>query len=337
MNPIEVVGGGLAGLSVGLALCRSGVPVSLFEAGDYPRHRVCGEFISGLDESTVNSLGTAEFLGDAYPHRGVTYHLRDRPLRPFTLPAPALGISRRTLDARLAAAFVAAGGRLHTHTRVNENETPPGRVFAAGRRRKGPFWVGLKAHIRNLPLVNDFEVHLGDRAYVGLSHVESGSVNVCGIFAHRDVPARGSELLSSYLEAAGLKALAGRLRSAQMDPDSFCVTAAPLGDRSAAAGDRIWIGDACASIPPFTGNGLAMALQGAEIAVATLRDYARGKVSWAETIRVIGAAQRRRFRRRLLLASWIHPFFLERRRQSWLAALVGRQLLPFHAFYAALH
>jgi hypothetical protein len=80
-----------------------------------------------------------------------------------------------------------------------------------------------------------------------------------------------------------------------------------------------------------------MALQGAEIAVATLRDYARGKVSWAETIRAIGAAQRRRFRRRLLLASWIHPFFLERRRQSWLAALVGRQLLPFHAFYAALH
>jgi 2-polyprenyl-6-methoxyphenol hydroxylase-like FAD-dependent oxidoreductase len=210
-------------------------------------------------------------------------------------------------------------------------------VFAGGRRRKGPFWVGLKAHICNLSLVNDFEVHLGDRAYVGLSHVESGSVNVCGIFAQRDVAARGSELLPSYLDAAGLKGLADRLRSAQMDPESFCVTAAPLGDRSVTAGDRIWIGDACATIPPFTGNGLAMALQGAEIAVAPLRDYAHGKVSWAESIRAIAAAQRRRFRRRLMLASWLHPFFLERRRQSCLAALVGRHLLPFHAFYAALH
>jgi menaquinone-9 beta-reductase len=331
MLPIEIIGGGLAGLSVGLALRRRGVPVSLFEAGDYPRHRVCGEFISGLDASTVRFLGLEEFLADARPHIGVTYHLRDRPLRPFTLPAPALGISRRTLDARLAAAFVAAGGQLHTQTRLAEKETPPGRVFAAGRKRKGPFWVGLKVHVRHLALVNDFEVHLGERAYVGLSSVESGSVNVCGIFAQRDVPARGIDLLPSYLEAAD------RLRSAQMDPDSFCVTAAPLGDRGIAPCDRIWIGDACATIPPFTGNGLAMALQGAEIAVEPLCDYSRGKAGWADSIAAVADAQRRRFRRRLILASWLHPFFLERRRQSCLAALVGRHLLPFHAFYAALH
>jgi menaquinone-9 beta-reductase len=337
VRPIEIVGGGLAGLSVGLALQKSGVPVTLFEAGEYPRHRVCGEFISGLHESTVARLGVREFLADARPHLGVTYHLRDRPLPSLTLPAPALGISRHTLDARLADAFVAAGGTLHTQTRVPEKETPPGRVFAAGRKRKGPFWVGLKVHARNLQLANDFEVHLGDRAYVGLSHVETGSVNLCGIFAQRDVPARGSELLPCYLEASGLQALAARLRSAEIDPDSFCVTAAPLGDRSVVTSDRIWIGDACATIPAFTGNGLAMALQSAEIAVAPLSDYACGRASWTESVRAVAAAQRLRFRRRLLLASWFHPFFLERRRQSCLAALVGRHLLPFRAFYAALH
>ena len=54
---VEIVGGGLAGLSLGLALRRAGVPVTLHEAGEYPRHRVCGEFIAGLDERTRARLG----------------------------------------------------------------------------------------------------------------------------------------------------------------------------------------------------------------------------------------------------------------------------------------
>jgi 2-polyprenyl-6-methoxyphenol hydroxylase-like FAD-dependent oxidoreductase len=335
--PIEIVGGGLAGLSAGLALRRAGVPVTVFEAAGYPRHRVCGEFISGLGESTVSALGLKEHLADAAPHNAVTYYLRDRALRPFSLPGTAWGISRHTLDARLAAAFVKAGGDLRTHTRVPEGETPPGRIFAAGRRKKGPFWVGLKVHVRDFPLSNDFEVHLGDRAYVGLSRVETGEVNVCGLFAQRQVAARGPDMIPAYLEAAALGSLAGRLRAADMDRDSFCVTAAPLGDSRVAASDRIWIGDACASIPPFTGNGLAMALQGAELAVAPLRAYAAGLAGWGESIRAVGRAQRLRFRRRLMVASLMHPFFLESRRQQWLAALVSSQLLPFRAFYAAIH
>jgi flavin-dependent dehydrogenase len=335
--PIEIVGGGLAGLSTGLALRRAGVPVTVFEAGDYPRHRVCGEFISGLDQGTVARLGLGEFLADACPHRRAAYFLRDRALRPFSLPGTAWGISRHTLDARLARAFVAAGGDLRTRTRVPEDEAPAGRVFAAGRRRKGPFWVGLKVHLRGFSLSNDFEIHLGDQAYIGLSRVETGEVNACGIFARREVGERGFELLPAYLEAAGLGKLARRIRAADYDPDSFCVTAAPLGDRRVTESDRVWIGDSCASIPPFTGNGLAMALQGAELALEPLCAYASGKAGWAQSIRTIARAQRLRFRRRLFAASILHPFFLERRRQDWLAGLVSSRLVPFRAFYAVLH
>src|SRR5208283_751894 len=226
-------------------------PVTVYEAGGYPRHRVCGEFICGLDGGTRDRLGLREFLADARPHRSVTFHLRGRRLRPMALPAPAWGISRHTLDARLANAFVAAGGDLRTHTRVSEADSPPGRVFAAGRSRKGPFWVGLKVHVRNLRLFNDFEVHLGERSYVGLSYVETGAVNVCGIFAQRALAERGAGLLAAYLEASGLRALSQRLLEADADPSTFCVTAAHLGDRRVALSDRIRIGDACASIAPF--------------------------------------------------------------------------------------
>ena len=44
---ITIVGGGLAGLTLGIGLRQRGIPAEIFEAGTYPRHRVCGEFISG--------------------------------------------------------------------------------------------------------------------------------------------------------------------------------------------------------------------------------------------------------------------------------------------------
>ena len=47
-KPIQIIGGGLAGLTLGIALRRQEIPVTILEAGRYPRHRVCGEFISGL-------------------------------------------------------------------------------------------------------------------------------------------------------------------------------------------------------------------------------------------------------------------------------------------------
>jgi hypothetical protein len=79
-----------------------------------------------------------------------------------------------------------------------------------------------------------------------------------------------------------------------------------------------------------------MALEGAELAAGPLRAYSSGEASWEEAREAIASAQRARFRRRLLLASLLHPFFLGRRRQSLLAALVGSGLVPFRAFYAAL-
>jgi 2-polyprenyl-6-methoxyphenol hydroxylase-like FAD-dependent oxidoreductase len=140
----------------------------------------------------------------------------------------------------------------------------------------------------------------------------------------------------AYLGAAGMGELAERLRGAEIDAHSFCVTAAPLGDRRVADSDRVRIGDACATIPAFTGNGLAMALQGADLAVEPLQAYASGRASWEEAGRAIAGAQRRLFRRRLAVAGLVQPFFLERRWQALLAGLFNWQLVPVRAFYAAL-
>lgn len=161
-------------------------------------------------------------------------------------------------------------------------------------------------------------------------------MNACGIFAPQEHALRGFGLMLAYLGAAGLGKLADRIRDADPDPDSLCSCAASLGDRRVGPSDRVRIGDACASIPPFTGNGLAMALESAEMAAEPLQAYAASEASWQEARGAIAAAQCARFGRRLMIAGLIHPFFLGRVRQSILAAIVGSRLVPFGALYAAL-
>lgn len=334
---IEIVGGGLAGLSLGTALCRAGVPVVVFEAGDYPRHRVCGEFITGLTSATIARLGLAPLLADALRHREVAWFRHEELVRVQHLPSPALGLSRYALDARLAQAFTAAGGVLHPHTRMNTDDAPPGRVFATGRRRSRASWLGLKVHALGLPLTRDLELHLGDQCYVGLSRVEGEQVNICGLFRRRELCARGSDLILAYLQAAGLKALADRLAAAELDPASFCAVAAVGFDRRFPAADRVQVGDAGAMIPPFTGNGMAMAFQGAEVALGPLLAYAQGEMTWTAAGRAIDTRLRSRFQLRLASAALLHPYFLQPRRQRWLAGLTSARLLPLRPLYALLH
>ena len=62
LRTVEIIGGGLAGLSLGLGLRARGIPVRLIESGFYPRHRVCGEFITGLDEQTSSRLQLRELM-----------------------------------------------------------------------------------------------------------------------------------------------------------------------------------------------------------------------------------------------------------------------------------
>jgi flavin-dependent dehydrogenase len=46
MRAVHVVGGGPAGVMVAFAAMREGAPVRIFEKSAFPRHKVCGEFLS---------------------------------------------------------------------------------------------------------------------------------------------------------------------------------------------------------------------------------------------------------------------------------------------------
>ncbi len=335
---IEIVGGGLAGLSLGVALRHQGVPVTIHEAGDYPRHRACGEFIAGLAPATIAHLHLESALSGALVHRNVAWFIPGQPTRTQPLPEPALGLSRHTLDLRLAENFEALGGELRRRTRIVDRDIVAGRVSAMGRRRAAASrWIGLKVHARNLPLRQELELHLGDGGYIGLARIEDNQVNICGLFQRRPLSDSGPELLLHYARAIGLTELASRIAQAELVPESFCAVAALEFSRVADSPNEIRLGDAAAMIPPFTGNGMAIAFQSAEVALDPLVAFAEGKADWAATCAVTNAALSGRFRLRFASARALHPFLIQRRKQHWLGVLGRARLLPMRALYAALH
>ncbi|MEI8089495.1 MAG: FAD-dependent monooxygenase [Opitutaceae bacterium] len=336
-RPIEIIGGGLAGLSLGLALQNAGIAVRVIEAGNYPRHRVCGDFMTGLSNATVQSLGLKSLLADALQHQQVAWFYREQLICAQRLPSPALGLSRFTLDARLAHAFTAAGGELHRSTRAIDSDSVPGRILAHGRSRSESPWLGLKFHVHDLDLAQDLELHLGDEAYIGLAKVETGAVNVCGLFRRRNLTAPGPALLVAYLNAVGLPRLADRIARATFETGSFSAISALSYESVIPAPDTIRLGDAGGLIPPFTGNGMAIAFQSAETALPHVIAYARSDISWSVTCNHTNNALRRRFQHRLALARSLQPLLLAPNRQRFVAALARAHLLPLRLLYTLLH
>jgi len=333
LQTVEIIGGGLAGLSLGLGLRERGIPVRLIEAGSYPRHRVCGEFIAGLDEATSKALRLDRFLQHASPARGISWHEPGRPAIRHRLPSPAVCLSRFRLDAAMAEAFVASGGELSTRQRSPVG-TSEGRVLACGRRpvASSP-WIGLKQHFRHLALDDDLEVHLGRGAYVGLTRIEDSLVNVCGLFPRP----RGGEPCNiiTRTRAVGLPRLAERLAAADPVADSDCAVAGL--DYAANSGPPASLGDHQGLIPPFTGHGMTIALQSAAASLDHFEAWSRGTLGWPETLSRVSRALRRRFRRRIFVSRLLHPWLLDARRRSLVHVLQKSNLLPFGLLYRLSH
>ena len=330
---VEIIGGGLAGLSLGLGLRARGVPVRLAEAGTYPRHRVCGEFITGLDDRTRHELQLDDILAPARPAHHVSWFEPSRPVLRHTLPEPALCLSRHRMDSSMAEAFLAAGGELQANERTAP-EAKEGRVLACGRRPDSASpWIGLKQHVRDLPLHDDLELHLGCHTYVGLTRVEDDVVNVCGLFPR---PPRGEDAsLTGRLRAAGLNELAGRLASAQPVHASACAVAGlnyRSSPRTAAS-----LGDHLGLIPPFTGHGMTLALQSAALALDPLEAWSRGRLSWGEATAAMQKQRHRRLRGRITVGRWLHPWMLSPGRRRIIHGLHRWHLLPFGPLYRLCH
>jgi flavin-dependent dehydrogenase len=309
-RPIQIAGGGLAGLTLGIALRKMEIPATVFETGQYPRHRVCGEFVSGRGLEILDALGLKEkFLtaGATEARSAVFFSGNSKsPVRP--LPTPALCLSRFVMDKLLVDEFQRLGGELRTGARW-QNDFSEGIVRANGRRvqatENGWRWFGLKAHARNVSPAADLEMHVFQNGYVGICRLAGGGVNVCGLFRRNaaDLPQQNG---FDRLRGNPGTVLHERLARAEFDDDSFCsVAGLSLRPQRASEKSECCIGDALTMIPPVTGNGMSLAFESAQLAVEPLAAFSRGGISWMQARQKIARACDESFSRRLRWANWL--------------------------------
>lgn len=310
LKPIQIVGGGLAGLTLGIALRKKEIPVTIFEAGNYPRHRVCGEFINGRGIEILDELGMKQkFLavGAIEAHSAIFYS-EDSQSPARQLPSPALCLSRFVMDKLLADEFQKLGGELQVGARW-QNVFFDGTVRASGRKlhpvENGWRWFGLKAHAKNVSLAADLEMHVGKNFYVGICKLSGGEVNICGLFrrnGENDSQKNGFDLLRGNSGTI----LHERLANADFDQNSFCsVAGLSLKPQSASDKSEVCVGDALTMIPPVTGNGMSLTFESAQLAVEPLAAFSCGGISWNEAREKIARACDENFSSRLRWANWL--------------------------------
>lgn len=265
MNAIRILGAGLAGSAAAIAALSESAAVRLFEKSAVPRHKVCGEFLSPGASRILEALGVwQDFLGlgPARIRRSVL-HIGLR-AKHWQLPECAFGLSRYQFDRLLFDRAVLLGAEVNREQAagqcaVGDSGAPV--VIATGRSavaRRGSRLFGFKAHFEG-PTDDAVELFFFEDCYVGVSAVENGITNVCGIAPESTLRQHNfqmDELLDRWRPL--------RERLGPLTRSMRWLTTGPLVF-SRAGYDRpqpaIYpAGDALGFIDPFTGSGMLNAL-----------------------------------------------------------------------------
>ena len=295
-----ILGGGVAGCAASIALARKGRSVTLIEREPTPRHKVCGEFLSGEALDDLHLLGIDVASLGAVPIEYVRLAAAKRAAE-APLPFPAASLTRKALDTALLAEAVAAGVRIERGRSVQSLRRTTTNVWRAtlddGTSREAPTvflatgkhdlrghtrprdpeqWVAFKMYFRLAPaqaaeLARASELMLYPGGYGGLQPVEGGIANLCCV-VQKPYLARAGHHWENFLTRMqeDCPHLAMRLAGAEpLLAKAIAITHIPYGYIRHTTDDGLYcIGDQAAVIPSFTGDGISIALHTARCATA---------------------------------------------------------------------
>jgi len=328
MDDVVIAGGGPAGALAALILARAGARVRVFERARFPRHKLCGDTLNpGALAVLARHLDIAPLVAQSDDLHGMLITgpggVSVRGVYGGGLAGRA--VTRRVLDEWLLRQAAAAGAQVEEGVAIKGAHLADGRVSgvlvagtthparmviaADGRRSALAFGRGLAhqpARPRRWAIGGYFtgatgcgtvgEMHVRAGHYIGVAPVPGGLTNVCVVMPHAagDLPIGSpGALIRSRLDAdAGL-----RERFAAARPEGEPVMLGPMAVDADAAGEPglLLAGDAAGFIDPMTGDGLRLALAGAELAAAVTLEVLAGTVSPATAHLLLAERRRRAF------------------------------------------
>ncbi|PXY46792.1 NAD(P)/FAD-dependent oxidoreductase [Flavobacterium hydrophilum] len=302
---VIIIGGGLAGLTAAIHLSKKGLKVILIEKSEYPRHKVCGEYISNevlpylvwldLDILKSNSVQISTFK----------FTTQNGKIARTKLPLGGFGISRYRLDNILYEKALSNGCIVLKETVTDisfKNDefsvSTPNQIIhsklvlgAFGKRsnidqflardfitKKSP-WLAVKAHYSGNVPNDQVALHNFKGGYCGISKVENDIINICYLAdyatfkKYKNIEEYQKNVLYKNKQ---LKSVFEN--STLLFDKPLTISQISFEKKLPVENHILMIGDTAGLIHPMCGNGMAMAIHSAKIASELVLEYYSGTI-----------------------------------------------------------
>ncbi|MEN8964577.1 MAG: FAD-dependent oxidoreductase [Polaribacter sp.] len=353
---IVIVGGGLAGLCNAIHLSKFDKKVLLIEKNNYPKHKVCGEYISNEVLPYLEFLNVNPFNFGAVKIDDFQLSTTKNKVITAKLPLGGFGISRYTLDFELYKKAKENGVEILQDQVININfkkdvftfETKENNSFtskicigAFGKRslldikferdfikKKSPY-LAVKIHVKGNFPKNKVALHNFKGGYCGVSKVENDVINLCYITNFSSF--KKHKNITDFQENVVFKNTFLKEMFQNASPiwkQPLSISQISFEPKKPVENHIIMSGDAAGMIHPLCGNGMSMAIQSAQIASKLILNYLNDKLESRKQFENLYITQwNKQFNWRLKAGHFIAMLFRKDKIASFLLSILKR--MPF--------
>lgn len=358
---VGIIGGGLAGLCTALHLNKLGISCIVWEKGEYPRHKVCGEYVSSETLPYLAWLGYNPFADGAVTINELSVSHWNGNTVQSKLKQGAFGLSRYVFDNSLYQIAI----KNNVVVQINENVTNfkkinphsyqggfeiktssnktyivdqliscHGKKSNIDRIMDREFFqidadfIGVKYHFNYKIPSNLVALHNFESGYCGVSMVENEIVNVCYLSTKSSLKKFGTidELEKNLLwKNPFLKDVFNNGQKIFNEPK--VISDFSFKPKTPVEDGVLMVGDAAGLITPLCGNGMAMAIHAAFIVSNLLGEYFSNKINTEGLGKKYTTEWKTNFQSRLDMGYRVQKIFGKKKISSF--AIKSLQVAPF--------
>lgn len=340
---VIIIGGGLAGLCNAIHLSKHKIKVLLIEKNSYPKHKVCGEYISNEVLPYLKFLDFNPFKFGAEKIEKFQLSTTKNKSLSTELPLGGFGISRYSIDYHLLKNAISSGTMFledmvievnfindNFTVRTKENKSFSSKIVVGsfGKRslldvnlnrkfikKKSPY-LGVKIHVKGKFPKDLVALHNFKGGYCGVSKVENDIINLCYITtfsSFKKYKSINDFEKNEIYKNNYLKEIFKNSKPLWAKPLS--ISQISFETKELINKHIIFCGDAAGMIHPLCGNGMSMAIQSAQIASPLIIKFLKKEITRNQLEKKYISEWNNQFKWRLKAGHTIATLF----RKHWVA------------------